>query len=57
MIPAACSTMCNNMVALPLMSIVWNSLPAEDFSAPVFPAAKGHTGPPDPYPPRPIVLS
>jgi len=57
MMPGACFTMCNNMVALPTISIAWAAVPAEDVSVAIVSSTKSHTGPPEPYPPRPIVLS
>ena len=54
---AACAAFCGSIVALPLMQIVFLAIPAEiprDFAGP---DPTGHTVPPDPYPPRPAVLS
>ena len=57
MTAAACAAYCGSIVALPLMQIVFLAMPAEiprDFAGP---NPTGHTVPPDPYPPRPAVLS
>lgn len=57
MMPPACSAFCGSVVALPLVPVDLNTVPV----ATVWPAAgtvgTGHTGPPDPYPPKPVVLS
>lgn len=57
MMPPACSAFCGNVVALPLVPADFNTVSI----ATMWPAAgtfgTGHTGPPDPYPPKPIVLS
>jgi hypothetical protein len=58
MAPAACSTYCTGLTALPaIMAAAIDLLADNSVTPPVEPAATGHTAPPDPYPPRPIVLS
>ena len=55
--PAACSAFCGSVVASPLMPAVFDAVPIATLWPPVGTVATGLTGPPDPYPPRPVVLS
>jgi hypothetical protein len=54
---AACSAYCGSVVALPAMEAVFDAVPAGIFGHVAAPSPTGHTIPPDPYPPRPAVLS
>ena len=57
MTAAACSASCGSFVALPVFVSLFDPVlveMAQDFSGP---ALAGHTIPPDPYPPRPLILS
>jgi hypothetical protein len=54
---AACSAYCGSFVALPVTGTTFEPASVEtvgDFAGPTPP---GHTVPPDPYPPKPAVLS
>jgi hypothetical protein len=57
MMPSACAAFCGSVAALPSMPAAFDTVPA----ATMWPAAgtlwASHTGPPDPYPPKPVVLS
>jgi hypothetical protein len=55
--PSACSAYCGSIIGLPATAVAFASLPAEMVAPGVEPAATGHAVPPDPYPPRPIVLN
>jgi hypothetical protein len=57
MTSAACSAHCASAVALPLISLVFDRMPAATVAPVPEPSATGHADPPDPYPPRPAVLS
>lgn len=57
MAASACLVHCSSVVALPAMMVAVDPLPVSLVAPAVEPAATGHTAPPDPYPPRPIVLS
>lgn len=54
---AACSAFCGAVIALPSAAAVLDAVPISilDLSAGV--AVTGHADPPDPYPPRPTILS
>ena len=54
--PAACSAFCGAVIALPLVAAVLHAVPAETLNPTAEPGAVGHADPPDPYPPRPIIL-
>lgn len=54
---ATCSVLCSGVVVLPPVAVVFQSVAAATVAPGAAPAATGHTAPPDPYPPRPIVLS
>ena len=54
---AACSAFCANVFALLPTIIGFVSVPIETVGAGVEASATGHTFPPDPYPPKPSVLT
>jgi hypothetical protein len=56
MAPAFCSAFCGTVIAVPTV-VVLSVVPTEVLAPPVEQIATGHGDPPDPYPPRPIVLS
>jgi hypothetical protein len=55
--PAACSALCDAVIALPLVAVMLHTVRAETLSPVSGPNAIGHANPPDPYPPRPTSLS
>jgi hypothetical protein len=56
--PAACAAYCAGMmVALPTVSVVFDVIPGTGPGHPAILIGTGHADPPDPYPPRPAVLS
>jgi hypothetical protein len=55
--PTACFAFCAAMVASPSVAAVLYAVPAETLSPMTGPGAISHADPPDPYPPRPTVLS
>jgi len=57
MAPTACSAYCGSVAALPSMVVAFDSLGIDGVAPSVAPAATGHVFPPDPYPPRPSILS
>jgi hypothetical protein len=58
MAPTACSTYCAGLTALPaIVGAAIDLLADNSVRLAVERAATGHAFPPDPYPPRPIVLS
>ena len=54
---AACYAFCGAVIALPLVAVVLYAVPAETLNPTAGPNAIGHADAPDPYPPRPIILS
>jgi hypothetical protein len=54
---AACCAFCGVMIAPPLMAAVLDSVPAETLIPTTGPDATGRADPPQPYPPRTIILS
>jgi hypothetical protein len=54
---AACSAFCGGVVALPSMGAAFAAVPAETLGSFVGPNPTARTVSPDPYPPRPAVLS
>ena len=54
--PAACSAFCGTVIALPV-AVVFFAVPAETLTPTSERIAFGRADPPDPYPPRSIVLS
>jgi hypothetical protein len=57
MTSAACSAYCGGVAALPLVATAFELTSAKVFAGFSGPPLAGHTIPPDPYPPRPAVLS
>ncbi len=57
MTSAACSAYCGGFLAVPLAGVIFELASAETFEGFAGPPADGHAVPPDPYPPRPTVLS
>jgi hypothetical protein len=57
MTSGACSAYCGDFVALPAMAIAVAAAPAEAIWHVAGLVRVGHTIPPDPYPPKPAVLS
>jgi hypothetical protein len=57
MTSAACSAFCAGFVALPSIEAMLELPSVEAFDGFAGPLLAGHTIPPDPYPPRPAVLS
>src|SRR3546814_10803237 len=53
----ACIALCGGTLALPLGLITLPTLPIEQPMATVSVVEPSRGGPPDPYPPRPVVLS
>src|SRR6516225_10191261 len=54
---AACSALCSSAVAVLPVVVALGPISVETIGCSAAPAATGHAFPPDPYPPRPIVLS
>ena len=54
---AACSGLCSGAVAALPPVVAFGPVSVETLGPSATPAATGHAFPPDPYPPRPIVLS
>ena len=54
--PAVCSAFCGTVIAFPVV-VVFFAVPAEILTPASEQIAVGRAEPPDPYPPRPIVLS
>jgi len=57
MSPAACSAFCSAVLAVPSVAVVFNTISIETLGPSAGPIVTGHADPPDPYPPRPILLS
>ena len=55
--PSACFAFCAAVLASPSAAAVLYAVPVETLSPTTGPGAVSHADPPDPYPPRPIVLS
>jgi hypothetical protein len=55
--PAACSAFCGAVIALPLQAVTLDAVPAETLSPIAGSDSIGRADPPDPYPPRPTILS
>ncbi len=55
--PAACSAFCGAVIALPLQAATLDAVPAETLSPMAGPDSIGRADPPEPYPPRPTILS
>src|SRR5262249_14383404 len=54
---AACSALCSGAVAVLPVVVAFEPISVETIGPSATPAATGHAFPPDPYPPRPTVLS
>jgi hypothetical protein len=54
---AGCSAFCSGAVAVLPLVVAFGPISAETIGPSAAPSATGHAFPPDPYPPRPIVLS
>ena len=54
---AACSAFCSGVIAMPSASLMVYSVLVERLSPTTTPDLIGRSDPPDPYPPRPTVLS
>ena len=54
---AACSALCSGAVAVLPPVVAFGPVSVETLGPSATPTATGHAFPPDPYPPRPIVLS
>jgi hypothetical protein len=54
---AACSAFCAAVIASPSLAVVLYAVPAEILSPTTGPDAISHADPPDPYPPRPTILT
>jgi len=54
---AGCSALCSSAVAVLPVVVAFGPVSVETIGPSATPAATGHAFPPDPYPPRPIVLS
>ena len=57
MMPAACAAFCNNLIALSSEVVVFDTALIGTLWPSAEIVATGHTFPPDPHPPKPIVLS
>jgi hypothetical protein len=55
--PAACSAFCSAVIAAPSVAAVFDGVPIETLGPLAGPIVTGHADPPDPYPPRPTILS
>ena len=56
LMPTACAAFCGSVIALPL-PVIFHAGQIVTMWPPAGTDATGHTAPPDPYPPRPVVLS
>ena len=56
LLQAACAAFCSSVIALPATGVVLYAVPAERLAPAAGHIALGRSDPPDPYPPRPIVL-
>jgi hypothetical protein len=55
--PAACSAFCGAVIAAPSVMAIFDAVPIETLAPSAGAIFTGHTDPPDPYPPRPTILS
>jgi hypothetical protein len=55
--PAACSAFCSAVIAAPSVAAVFDAVPIDTLGPSAGPIVTGHADPPDPYPPRPTILS
>jgi hypothetical protein len=54
---AACSAFCGAVIAAPSVMAIFVAVPIETLAPSAGAIFTGHTDPPDPYPPRPTILS
>ena len=57
LMPATCSVFCSPAVALPLLAVALDAVPVASLWPARGAVMSGRSGPPDPYPPRPTILS
>jgi hypothetical protein len=55
--PAACSAFCGAVIAAPSVAAVFDAVPIGTLGPSAGAIVPGHADPPDPYPPRPTILS
>jgi hypothetical protein len=55
--PAACSAFCGAVIAVPSVADVSDAVPSDTLGPSAGATVTGHADPPDPYPPRPTILS
>ena len=55
--PAACAAFCSAVIAAPSVPAVFDSVAIDTLEPSIGPVVTGHADPPDPYPPRPTILS
>jgi hypothetical protein len=55
--PAACSAFCSAVIALPSMAVVFDTASIDTLVPVAELIVTGRADPPDPYPPRPTILS
>jgi hypothetical protein len=55
--PAACSAFCGAVIATLSVAAIFDAAPIETLSPSAGAIVTGHADPPDPYPPRPTILS
>ena len=54
---SACSAFCGSVIALPSPPLLLDAAPIAILLPPAGTVVTGHTGPPDPHPPRPTSMS
>jgi hypothetical protein len=57
MSPTACSAFCSAVITVPSVAVVFSTISIETLGPAAGPVVTGHADPPDPYPPRPTILS
>ena len=55
--PAACSAFCSAVIGWPLVIAAFDAVPMDTLDLADGPIVTGHADPPEPYPPKPIILS
>jgi hypothetical protein len=55
--PAACSAFCSAVIAVPSVAAVFDAVPIGTLVPSAGAIGTGHADPPEPYPPRPSILS
>src|SRR5438105_3794095 len=55
--PGACSAYCGTVIAFLAVAVIFGALPAGTLGPFAGRTVNGHADPPDPYPPRPIIIS